>query len=513
MAKGGKRVPSDTMPVGKGMGLSQHYETLKTIQKMDNVNVRSIMIELNKKYAWWDDPKDKAPIETCRSYIKELWRLGLLDKFTRDDKIIELNENSWRCGGSKTYVKISKRGKFIMDQKEKLFPYYIAWCILDAVKNNIYPQCSKIFKLYDKTAKIPVSDPETAKETKNLGIYVEKHAGKTIKFGWLEPTGLIYRSSRGYFKVNQQFKNFIGKQKLHEMFNEIQTQVDNEHITTVLNEPYFGYQHFNRDSKITFSFEFKNKTNNSILVNLEYSLSSVFQHVTDSKISTKKFRLMPNKPKTVTITLISKNHGFSDSFGIIFCGILKIITEYGTWQLYCPSLIIAKKDRVWEHFVLSKLEKLGLKTFHFGKSDRPDGVVDLSGLNENPPDLLEYLRDNKKEKMLMETAVGKYTWMKRIQDTQTTSIRKDKYSRHTAKVLKIKAIGQLVTASKFDDNDFLIIEDERDHIITLIDMEVLDYLIKKKQESDNGRDAIIKVLKLDKMVEKTDVNSVFEESE
>ena len=498
------------MPVGKGMGLSQHYETLKVIRQLGDANTKSLMIELNKKYAWWDDPEDKAPTETCRSYIKELWRLGLIIRIT-DGEEIPLDEEHWKS--RKTIMfRISPRGIFILKQNKKTFPYYVAWCILEAVKNKVYPQCDKLFKLYDKHGKIPVSDEETAMETKKRGIYVEKHAGKTIKFGWLEPTGLIYRSSRQFFKVNENFKKFMEDTKLEELLSNIDTQVDNEYLTIILNEPYLDYRHFDRGTDMKFSFKFTNNTKKEIRVKLVPHMSSVFEHVANLNIDKKEIILIPNKPNTVTISMTSVNHGFSDSFSLIFCGILNIHTEYGRWSLYCPSVIIAKKDRVWEHEVLERFQRLNLKTFHFGRSDRPDGIIDISGLTDNPPDLLKYLRDGNKEKMLMETTDGEYTWMKRYQDTQITSKREDKYTRHTTKVLKIKAVGQMVAASKFS-KDIQIIEDSRDHIITLMDMDTLDYLVAKKKESGNGRQSVIKILKLDKKVEKTDINSVFEESE
>ena len=60
MTKGGSRTPSDQMSVGKGMGLSQHYETLCTIQNLGTTDITALMVELNKKFAWWDDPKHNA---------------------------------------------------------------------------------------------------------------------------------------------------------------------------------------------------------------------------------------------------------------------------------------------------------------------------------------------------------------------------------------------------------------------------------------------------------------------
>ena len=511
MAKGGKRVPSDIMPVGKGMGLEQHYETLKTISRLQNTSISLLMTELNKKHAWWDDPNNRAPRETCRSYVKELWRLGLVDRFANDE-LIELNQENWSLAKHDVVITISKRGKFVLKQKPRQFPYYVAWCILHAMRDGMYPQCKKLFQLYDINKKIPVNDVDTAQITDENKIYVETHAGKAIKFGWLEPTGLIYRANRKYFKINETFKQQIEDDELENIFRGVEIQVDDDDLEVVSCKPYLGYHSFSRDSELKFEFEFKNKTKKSIDITLDPILSAVFEHVACLQISHRKFELLPNETKDVEVILRSAFFGFSDSFGRIFCGFLNIITKKKIRKIYFPTISIAKKDRVWENKILCEFKELGLQTFHFGKSDRPDGVIDLSGLNGPPDDLLAYLRDSTKEKMLMETTVGTYTWAKRREDTQKTSIRDAKYKRHALKVLKIEAVGQIIAAEKFD-KDIVVIEDEKDHIITLIDCETLKYLKSKKKESGNGKNTIIKILKLDKKIEKTDINKIFEELE
>lgn len=512
MTKGGAREPSDIMPVGKGMGLTQHYETLKMIKELTSTDTRTLMTELNKKFAWWDDPKNGAPTETCRSYTKELWRLGLITRYDKNNAKIELNVKNWSNGFSKSTSRLSQMGDFIMTQNKRQFPYYVAWCIVHAVKNEMYSQCSKLFKLYDIKNNIPTNDEETAKQSEELGMYVEKHGGKAIKYGWLEPTGLIYRASQQYFKVNTKFIKYLKSIEYKKIFTNTETQIVDERFTVTLDKPYLGYSSFERHSTINFSFEFINKSQEIISIDVDGSLSSVFEHIAELHVSDDHININANDKKTIEVQITSKRHEFSDSFGMIFCGFLKVTVNEKIWNLYFPSIILAKKDRVWEMEVLDKFKKLGFKTFHVGRSDRPDGVIDLSGITSEPDDLLEYLRDSTKEKMLMETTIGEYSYAKRRMDTQRIGDRIAKYVRHTTAVLKIQAVGQLLTASKFNDDIILYIQDpDQTHPITLIDMEHLDYLISKHNEIGNGKKAIIKILKSNAIVTKTDINSAFEE--
>lgn len=509
MVKGGSRIPSDKMAVGKGMGLYQHYKTLQIIKEMDGINIRLLMSNLNKKFAWWDDPQQKAPTETCRSYTKELWRLGLIDRIDRDSMCIKLNSENWRKRSSTT-MRLSERGKFIMNQKQRQFPYFIAHCIVDAMNSGVYPQCKKLFELYDKIKYIPINDDKTASKTKRHGIYVEKHAGKAIKFGWLEPTGLIYRKNSTEFHINKQFKKYLERICLHDIFSNITTHIDDDAASVILLNPILDDTYFKMGTELKFSFEFKNKTTINMPVMIKPRLSSVFEHTTNLNVSQKRFIIAPKSNHIINFTLTSKSFGYSDSFWVIFCGLLDITINKIKKTLYFPTVIIRKEEKAWEIELLKEFAKLGLKTFHFGRSDRPDGVIDLSGLTSEPEDLLGYLRDDKKEKMLMETANGVYSWAKLDLDTNDTPQRESKFKRHTTRVLKIKAIGQIIAASEFQKN-ITSMHKHNKHIVTLIDLDTLQYIFDKKKESGNGQDVILKLLKLNKIITKPIVSSAFEE--
>ena len=512
MVKGGSRVASDVMPVGKGMGLEQHYQTLKMIKEMNQTNLRDLIVKLNKKFGWWDDPNNKgAPTETCRSYIKELWRLGLLDRIDENNQIIECNVKNWKYGKGTTST-LSKRGKFVITQAKKHFPYYIAWCIVESVKNNLFPQCDKLFQLLDLDQKIPVSDKETVTNTKAHGIYVEKHANKTIKFGWLESTGLIYRPNKQHFKPNTEFKKYLEDNSIEDLLTDVEPHIDNDKLSVFVTPAYFGYSGFERKKEYKIKVNFKNKSEDKINIKLKCIPSSIFQHISEFTINSDLFTLRGKQTQEIAIKLKSKSFGVSNSFGLVFCGFLSVSVDDITQLLYLPTIVLAKKDRVWERTVLDKFEELGLITFHFGKSDRPDGVIDLSGLRIIPGNVLEYLRDPKKEKMMMETTIETYHWAKRIADTQISSKKQSKYERHRDKVLKIQSLGQIIAAAEFEDeNNFAIIEESREHLITFVTMKILDYMINKRKETGNGYEAIKKILKSNKMVKEIDVNDAFEE--
>lgn len=518
MTKGGKREASESMPVGKGMGLYQHYKTLDMIYEMGITNIRALMIELNKKFAWWDDPV-YGPTETCRSYVKELWRLGMLDRFDKHNNIIELNPENWKR--SSIAFSLSPTGKYILKQKRRQFPYFVAHCILKAVENGVYPQCEKLFRLYEQTGSIPINDDKTVIETSKRGFKVEKHAGKTIKFGWLEPTGLIYRKNNNVFVVNDEFKQTIKSAQLNTLFANVRGHIIENDISVILSNPILPDTYFKRGETLTTQICFTNKTDEPVSIKIKPRLSSIFEHTAKLNEYENNITLGPRSQHQITLTLVSESFGYSNSFWVIFCGLLDVIFNNIKRTIYLSTVTIRKEDPAWEARLLKDFSKLGLKTFHLGRSDRPDGVIDISGLTDDPDDRLCYLRDQCKEKMLMETTTGTYTWDKLIKDARDGSEGESKFNRHTTKVLKIKAIGQVIAASKFDQTIMDASESVSDlnellnspkHIVTLIDHETLKYLISKKNEIDTKNQIVEKLLKQGGMLTKEIISIAFEES-
>ena len=163
--------------------------------------------------------------------------------------------------------------------------------------------------------------------------------------------------------------------------------------------------------------------------------------------------MTPNEKRKINFSLVSDAIDFSDSLMSSCLGLLEINCNGKRDNLFLPEIYLMHEDHIWELELCDLFSNLDLMVFHLtGKSDRPDAVIDLSGLTSRPTDLLEYLRDKKKEKMLMETTLGEYSGNKLLEDTTEENERGlTKYETHTRYVLKISAIGQIIAADIFSE--------------------------------------------------------------
>ena len=135
-----------------------------------------------------------------------------------------------------------------------------------------------------------------------------------------------------------------------------------------------------------------------------------------------------------------------------FMGTLTLKTKSNEKKIFLPTISIKTDDNIWELLLCSLFEKLNLQVFPFSESDRPDAVIDISYLSDKPEHLVEYMESDK-EKLLMETTLGKYSNSKLKDDTIDT--KRDgltKFQKHTTKVVKINAIGQIIAANYFENN-------------------------------------------------------------
>jgi len=168
---------------------------------------------------------------------------------------------------------------------------------------------------------------------------------------------------------------------------------------------------------------------------------------------------------------------------------------------------------LFELELCSLFRKLDLQVFHLtGKSDRPDAVIDISLMRSHPDDLLSYLRDSTKCKLLMETTLGEYTGGKLVQDTIAKNTRGlTKFETHTQHVLKIKAEGQIIVANYFSKNISTVFEKVKrcsHHIITLIDKDTVKYLIEKYHDTQDVS-IIVKILTSGKVLDKNIIDLFF----
>lgn len=509
MTKGGARTASDSFPVGKGMGLERHLEVLYLVSQKKKISIKEAVVDLNKRFAWWDDPDKHGPTETCRSYFKEMWRLGFLERVDCDSNVLEnLDEVTW-SRGTKSCYQLSELGEFVISKDRKIFPYFVGHAILQAKKSGIYPQCDKLFQLHLKEGYIPVSDSKHVELTKKHQITVEKHGGKAIKFGWFEPTGIVYRETKDRFRLNQDYVNFLEKIDIKKLYENINEKIDKE-VEITLVENNLGLTSFN-DSKYCFNIKFKNKSKKKLTISLESKLSGIFTNIAELK-HVKTFELHPEDTKLISFILISKVEKLSDSFMVTFIGILKIDIDFQNFEIFLPQIEIANDDRLWELKLCQMFRQLGLEVFHVsGKSDRPDAIIDLSGLTSRPSDLLAYFRDSTKKKILMETTLNKYSNAKLLDDTICKKRGMNKFERHKKFVLKIAAVGQIIAADYFVSNissTFSEILLKVKHGVSLIDKENLEYLILK-YNMDKDHSKIVKILQSNKIIDTKYIDSIF----
>ena len=507
MPKGGARVASDKFAVGKGMDLEKHLGVLFLVNEKKKITIEDAMIEINRRFAWFDDSRN----ETCRSYFKELWRFGFLERVKDGThELVKLDEKNW-SRGPKSYYRLSDLGQWVITKDRKLFPFFVSLRILEAVKNGIYPQCKKLFELCKNEKHIPVNSDDHVTLTKKHNIYVEKHAGKAIKFGWLEATGIIYRTSKDKLELNSNYINQIENEDIKDLFKNIKNEIDNENILVSLVTKNLGINGFSKQSKECVNINFKNKTNAKITISLESKLWGIFENIAEIT-PVNDFILNPLEEKIVTLEIKSKKIQLTKSVMSTFIGTLQVSYNNSKEIIFLPEMKIVDEPIVWELELSELFRKLGLQVFPASDSDRPDAVIDLSGLTSQPPDLLAYFRDSNREKILMETTINEYSSSKLKDDTITKKRDLNKFERHEAFVLKIKAVGQIIASDYFASNISSTynndVKPKVTHIVSLIDRKNLEYLISKyEQDKDNSK--VVKILKSNKIIDKQLIDSIF----
>lgn len=533
MTKGGTRKATSNFPVGRGMGLERLYQLLKLTRELKIIDYNSAQIEMNKRYALWDDPKEEGRTETCRACYKELWRLGLIEKVSIKGKgsstkltkwlgeasktretstVIPLSKNSWKGKKGEAYC-ISDLGDYILEKNAGLFPYYVGWCIINASKSGFFPQVVNLLKLYKIESYIPVNEDETVRLTRKHDISVDKHGSKALKFGFLEPSGIIFRSSSDHFSVNSKYIKKLVTSNIKDLFTDIsQNRISIKDLEIIVKQDTLGRTSFENGSQFEFEMEVINKSSKRKNLKIKAQLFSLL-----SKISTltydKSITINSKETRVIKFVLKSKTNKLSDSLMTTYIGFVEFTLDGESDKIFLPQIEIMAEDHIWELELIDLFNKLELQSFHLtGKSDRPDGVIDLYEINRQPPRLLKYLRDDSKAKLLMETTLGEYNGSKLIADTIKKNTRGyNKFETHTKFVLKIAASGQIIAADTFASNissNFNRVKKEAKHKVTLVDKENLLYLVNKYQSNQN-KDAVKKLLKSGKIITRKLIDATF----
>jgi hypothetical protein len=488
MPKGGARIPSDSFAVSKAMGLEYYFETLNVLNNSPNnfFQIDEVLNLLNRKFAYWDDGKT----ETCRGTLKELWRFDFIEKFDREVKKIELNQGNWK-GGSEFKYKISNNGKRVVNDGYSLFSINVAKALLVSLEREIFPQLKKIFKITKLMGKFPVNSEEHVKISKDLNLYVEEHAGKSIKFGLLESTGIFYRKL-DYFYLNEEWINNL---KIYHF------KFDNHKNFFKLLSLSNVKKSFFKDEILEINYKIldtKIKLNNNIKINLFNNFNLIFKieniEIIDDQLKIKLKSLFSSRDYTDS-NILSLLGNFEVNYNN-----LKILVPL-------PDLRILTDDHEWELKICEIFQSINVDCFHLsGKSDRPDAIIDLSG-GINKENILDYLRDTNKDKLMMETTLGEYSFSKLKKDLS-------KFINHSTKVLKIQSKGQLIVAKTFEKNiekKLELISDKIIHSVSLIDYENIIYLRNFKNYK-NFNLIVKNILLSKKFINKEEIDKYFSTS-
>ena len=149
-----------------------------------------------------------------------------IDKSDNQNEKIQLNEKNWKTGLGFKY-RISENGKRVISEGSGKFIINIAKALFDSLDKGFFPQLKKILDIIKIKGNFPVNSKDHVDVSKELNLYVEEHAGKSIKFGLLESTGIFYRKNN-YFYLNELWINelktnnfvFDGTQKILKLITE-----------------------------------------------------------------------------------------------------------------------------------------------------------------------------------------------------------------------------------------------------------------------------------------------------
>ena len=266
---------------------------------------------------------------------------------------------------------------------------------------------------------------------------------------------------------------------------------------------------FEKGKEIKIEFSIKNKTKERVEAELKYELNPVLKKNSEldeyeEKIvveSEETRKIEFNLKSTVAYRQISKSCDMP-----FFLGKLTVSTNNHSEHTRNPTILIGRTYDKWEETCCEFFNELGLQVFPMGGSDRPDAVIDISGLTTRPNNITTYSQ-GEDEKMLMETTINEYDGPKLQEDVAN-------FEPHTTKVVSINAIGQIIVADYFAPNiaeTYMEVQAANDHIITLIDKENLEYLISKyEKDSDNSK--VVSVLRSSQIVDEGLIDTIFAES-
>ena len=497
--KGGARKPSSEFAVAKGMSVQDHYNALEYASFNDKITNDEIKDDLNARFGRFGK---ESKTETARSWVKELVRYGMVKPVDKDCNEIEVTAKSWSSGKMNLF-QITDYGRACL-ANHQLFPYEMARSAILAMDNGIFPQChDMINSVFGNEGILPISNPEGIDGQSGVIVDSYKAISKT-----LESTGLVFTTLQGYH-LNHNFIDSLRNNEINELFSDVNTSIDDENISIQIVEEDTIITSFEREKHVSFRIKIKNKSKNEISLKLEDNLSTILENISCISYD-EDIKLKPKEEKVISFDLESTYPSLPRKKELpgtcdcpFFIGTLVARTKDFERKMFLPTIEISLTDKVWEKKCCQLLEKLGLQVFSQSYSDRPDAVVDISGLADRPNDITEYLQGDAK-KLLMETTINEYTCSKLKQDVEN-------FQPHTTLNVKIHAVGQIIVADYFSNTiqtALTEVQNANTHRITLIDKENLEYLISK-HEQDSDYSKVVSVLNSNQLVDKKLIDSIF----
>ena len=499
MGKGGAREPSSTFAVAKGMSVQDHYNALEYASSNNKIKNRELLDYLNTRFGRFGEG---GATETARSWVKELVRYGMVNPVDKDCNEIEVTAESWSSGKMNLF-QITDYGRACLANRQ-LFPYEMARSAILAMDNGIFPQChSMINSCFETRRSLPINNTEGKELT---GVIIDSY--KAISFGVLESTGLAFATLQG-FNLNHNFIDSLRNNEINELFSDVDTSIDDENISIQIVEEDTIITSFEREKRVSFRIKIKNKSKNEISLKLEDNLSPILENISCISYD-EDIKLKPKEEKVISFDLESTYPSLPRKTELpgscdcpFFIGTLVARTKDFERKMFLPKIEISLTDKVWEKKCCQLLEKLGLQVFSQSYSDRPDAVVDISGLTVRPNDITEYLEGDA-EKLLMETTINEYGCSKLKQDVEN-------FKPHTTLNVRIGAVGQIIVADYFSttiQTALTEVQNANTHRITLIDKENLEYLISK-YEQDSDYSKVVSVLNSNQLVDQRMIDSIF----
>lgn len=489
MTKGGARKSSANKAIAKGMSIKIFFDVLEEIYKINDwTSVNFLMEKMPEEFGGERN-------ETCRSYFKELWRYGLIERREKGQIILCTPEN-WKKGGRPEY-KISANGLKIMAIPREKRVFALAWLIIQMDNISDFEQLHLALNAFRKY-EVPL---DMFKASKITGVV--RDSIKAIMYGWLEPLGFLDRTEHGTFVLDQNYFDYV------KSFNSVEKsagkkypnilEIKNILITTIINLPPYAPE-INED--IIIPIKIKSKNPEKVYLDISCLLHPLFHKRFKNNQINNKIVILPNQEIEINIRIPFINKKVSESFDSTELGIIKLRCEEEMAFGSLPNIFLTSAAHLYEIELSNLFQKIGLSPIMFTKSDRPDMIIFPDRKESNFMDFLH----NDEQKILVETTSADILSL--------TKIREDlkNFNKHTTKVLKIKSNRTLIVGNKIANNiekNVSLLLDQY-HPFTIITFENLKYIedwIRKNEKIDWKY--IGKILTYDGVVSKELIDSIF----